>query len=166
MPTRAPRTMPLHLIYQRKLYTPTMFAHLPSDVSRVIADMAIAARNEDRVEHILGTFTTAFCLPTTETDADYFIPVFEGSRDVARVSLVYDGEFSRIGAHRYSVFIDIDTANGTEEYRMFLNDYDGGDADVSLQIVKSLSGPGKYEDLVAEAFGNVFPDGDIYGVFS
>ena len=143
-----------------------MFAHLPSDVSRVIADMAIAARNEDRVEHILGTFTTAFCLPTTETDADYFIPVFEGSRDVARVSLVYDGEFSRIGAHRYSVFIDIDTANGTEEYRMFLNDYDGGDADVSLQIVKSLSDPGKYEDLVAEAFGNVFPDGDIYGVFS
>jgi len=25
-------------------------------------------------------------------------------------------------------------------------------------------GPGKYEELVAEAFGNVYPDGLVYGV--
>ncbi|AGE55834.1 hypothetical protein ATCVMN08101_1034R, partial [Acanthocystis turfacea Chlorella virus MN0810.1] len=112
------------------------FLALPVDVARVIADMAIAQKNEDRVQSIIGTFTSAFCLPRTETDADYRVPVFADAKDVARVSLVYDGEFSRIGVHRYSVFIDITTPSGTEEYRMFLNEYDdGGDAEVSLQIV-------------------------------
>lgn len=140
------------------------FLALPVDIARVIADMAITQKNEDRMEEVLGTFTSAFCLPKENTDADYRVPVFEGAKDVARISLVYDGEFARVGAHRYSVFIDIETANGTEEYRMYLNEYDdGGDAEVSLQIV-STAGPGKYEELITEAFGNVYPDGLVYGV--
>jgi len=137
---------------------------LPTDVSRVIAGLAIYQKNEDRVENILGTFTTAFCLPKTDTDADYTVPVFADAKDVARVSLVYDGEFAKVGAHRYSVFIDIETSSGAEEYRMFLNEYDdGGAPEVSLQVV-GTGGPGKYEELVAEAFYNVYPDGLVYGV--
>jgi hypothetical protein len=142
-----------------------MFAQLPADVSRAIFTMAVDIKNADRIEAVLGTFTAAFCLPKTETDADYRVPVWEGARDVARVSLVYDGEFAKAGAHRYSVFVDVETASGVEEYRMFLNEYDdGGAPEVSLQVVKAWWGQSKYEDLVAEAFYNVFPDGLVYGV--
>ena len=141
-----------------------MFSMLPTDVARVISTAAISMRNEDRIEQVLGTFTTAFTLPKTETDADYHVPVFADAKDTARISLVYDGEFAKVGAHRYSVFIDIATGNGTEEYRMFLNEYDdGGAPEVSLQVV-GTGGPGKYEELVAEAFYNVYPDGLVYGV--
>ena len=142
-----------------------MFYGIPTDVARIIADMAIVMRNEDRTLDILTTFTNAFCLPKTETDAEYRVPVFDGSKDVARVSLLYDGEFSKIGAHRYSVFIDIDTPAGQEEYRMHLNEYDDGyDPEVSLQVVKNWWGKSKYEDLVADAFQSVYPDGLVYGV--
>ena len=140
------------------------FLALPTELARVISTAAISMKNEDRTQQILGTFTTAFCLPRTETDADYRTPVFEGAKDVARVSLVYDGEFARAGAHRFSVFIDITTPSGTEEYRMYLNEYDdGGAPEVSLQVV-GTGGPGKYEDLMAEAFENIYPAGLIYGV--
>lgn len=141
------------------------FLAIPTDVARAIFALAVEIKNEDRVQDILGTFTTAFCLPKTETDADYATPVFEGSRDVARVSLVYDGEFSRVGAHRYSVFVDITTPGGQEKYRMFLNEYDdGGDVEVSLQVVNTFAGPGKYEELITEAFYSIYTDGLVYGV--
>ena len=142
-----------------------MFSSIPADVARIIADMAIARKNEDRMLDILTTFTTAFCLPKTETDAEYRVPVFEGARDIARVSLLYDGEFSRSGAHRYSVYIDIDTPAGQEEYRMFLNEYDdGGDVEVSLQVVKNWMSINKYEHLISNAFQSVYPSGLVYNV--
>ncbi|ABT16990.1 hypothetical protein ATCV1_Z856R [Acanthocystis turfacea chlorella virus 1] len=142
-----------------------MFSRIPADVARIIADMAIVMRNEDRTLDILTTFTTAFALPKTETDAEYRVPVFEGARDIARVSLLYDGEFSKIGAHRYSVFIDIDTPVGQEEYRMHLNEYeDDGPLEVSLQIVTGWNTADKYTNLITDAFHSVYPDGIVYGV--
>jgi hypothetical protein len=141
------------------------FSGIPTDVARIITDMAITMRNEDRTLDILTTFTHAFSLPATEIDAEYRIPVFEGSKDVARVSLLYDGAFARSGAHRYSVYIDIDTPNGQEEYRMFLNEYDDGDdPEVSLQIVKNWMSVNKYANLVANAFRSVYFDGLVYEV--
>ncbi|AGE53723.1 hypothetical protein ATCVGM07011_998R [Acanthocystis turfacea Chlorella virus GM0701.1] len=142
-----------------------MFSNIPTDVARIIAGLAIEMKNEDRTLDILTTFTNAFCLPKTETDAEYRVPVFDGSKDVARVSLLYDGEFSKIGAHRYSVFIDIDMPAGQEEYRMHLNEYeDDGPPEVSLQIVTGWNTADKYTDLITDAFQSVYPDGIVYGV--
>jgi hypothetical protein len=142
-----------------------MFSGIPTDVARIITDMAITMRNEDRTLDILTTFTNAFSLPATELDVEYRIPVFEGSKDIARVSLLYDGAFARSGAHRYSVYIDIDTPNGQEEYRMFLNEYDDGDdPEVSLQVVKNFMSVNKYTGLVADAFLSVYPCGLVYDV--
>ncbi|AGE57855.1 hypothetical protein ATCVNTS1_1060R [Acanthocystis turfacea Chlorella virus NTS-1] len=142
-----------------------MFSNIPTDVARIIAGLAIEMKNEDRTLDILTTFTNAFCLPKTETDAEYRVPVFDGSKDVARVSLLYDGEFSKIGAHRYSVFIDIDTPVGQEEYRMHLNEYeDDGPLEVSLQIVTGWNTADKYTNIITDAFQSVYPDGIVYGV--
>ncbi|AGE59948.1 hypothetical protein ATCVTN60342_1022R [Acanthocystis turfacea Chlorella virus TN603.4.2] len=142
-----------------------MFSGIPTDIARIIAGLAIEMKNEDRTLEILTTFTNAFCLPKTETDAEYRVPVFDGSKDVARVSLLYDGEFSKIGAHRYSVFIDIDTPAGQEEYRMYMNEYeDDGPPEVSLQIVTGWNTADKYTNLITDAFQSVYPDGIVYGV--
>ncbi|AGE53380.1 hypothetical protein ATCVGM07011_002L [Acanthocystis turfacea Chlorella virus GM0701.1] len=41
---------------------------------------------------------------------------------------------------------------------------DDGAPEVSLQVVKNWRGKSKYEDLVADAFQSVYPDGLVYGV--
>ena len=135
-----------------------MFSELPADVSRRIYVAAVRNINERVVLEMATALVCAFDLGATRKDIfEYSTPIFEGSRDTLAVRAEYDGEHARIGAHRYSVDIDI----AGEQYRMYKNEYEYDDIDVSLQIVGSKN---KYKNIVVTCFQTLFPNAIIYQV--
>ncbi|AGE55502.1 hypothetical protein ATCVMN08101_016L [Acanthocystis turfacea Chlorella virus MN0810.1] len=140
-----------------------MFSGIPADVARVIFATAVKARHEDRKLAILKTFTNAFALQENEASTEYSVPVFEGSKDIARVRMNAT-ELTDIDAYRtlnYTVFIDIDTATGTEGYYLSLSKYlNASDMTyASLTIMESLDAHNKYTGLVTDAFRSIYHDG-------
>jgi hypothetical protein len=140
-----------------------MFSGIPTDVARVIFETAVKARHEDRKLAILKTFTNAFGLPETGMSTEYSVPVFEGSKDIARVRMNAT-ELTDIDAYRslnYTVFIDIETSTGTEGYYLSLIKYLNADdlTGSSLTIMESLETRNKYTDLVTDAFRSLYNDG-------
>jgi hypothetical protein len=136
-----------------------MFAALPSDVSRKIYREAIRVRNEDIVVQVITTVMNAFDTAcSNQFGTDYQIEMFDGSKDIARVTMVYDAEFARVGIHRYSVDIMI----GDDAYYFYKDDYETDDTtDVSLCIVDGGK-KRKYEELVVMAFRAMFENGIVY----
>jgi len=137
-----------------------MFSELPADVSRRIYVAAVRNIHERVVLEIATSLVCAFDLGATRKDILYSTPIFEGSRDTLAVRVEYDGEHARIGAHRYSVDIDI----AGEQYRMYKNEYeyDHENIDVSLQILKNSKN--KYKNIVVNCFKTLFPNAIIYQI--
>jgi hypothetical protein len=152
-----------------------MFACTPVDISRIIFYRTVAARNENLKRAIVDTFTNAVALPNTKTftnvvdlpntktSVEYRVPVFENAKDVAhvRMSMSEHTDIDSYRSRNYTVFIDIKTSTGTEEYCMHLVKYLNANdlVAVSLSIMESLEIRNKYTDLVADAFRSVYPDG-------
>jgi hypothetical protein len=138
-----------------------MFSDLPADVSRRIYVAAVRNINERVVLEMATALVCAFDLGATRKDIfEYSTPIFEGSRDTLAVRAEYDGEHARIGAHRYSVDIDI----AGEQYTMYKNEYeyDHENIDVSLQILKNSKN--KYKNIVLNCFKTLFPNAIIYQI--
>jgi len=152
-----------------------MFACTPVDISRIIFYRTVAARNENLKREIVDTFTNAVALPNTKTFAkavdlpntktsvEYRVPVFENAKDIAhvRMNMSEHTDIDSYLSRNYTVFIDIKTSTGTEEYCMHLIRYLNANdlVGVSLSIMESLDNGNKYTDLVAAAFRSVYPDG-------
>lgn len=134
---------------------------LPTDILRKIYVEAIRERHLNVIDSIVSTFANAFDLACSgQTDADYTTSMFPGSTDVARVSLVYDGEFARIGIHRYSVCVEV----GDEFFCLYKDDYENGgdtlETDVKLWVANKESSS-KYVHIAVETFFELFPENSI-----
>lgn len=137
---------------------------LPNDVLRLIYNEALKLRHIETMNQTVITVMNAFDLACSgQTDGDYFTPMFEGSSDVAYVSLVYDGAFAKSGMHRYS----LDIAVGDELFCLYRDEYESvgllGDVvetDVKLHIENKNSSK-KYESIVVESFRAMFPEDSI-----
>lgn len=138
------------------------FSDLPNDILRDIYVKAVEMRHVDKIDQIVGTVMTAFdLLSCRQLDGDYHVPMFEGSRDVARVTKVYDGSYAKIGSHGYSVEIEV----GDECFCVYKRDWEHGgiteDTSVSMHVVHKQSSE-KYERCVVETFKAMFEDGVIF----
>lgn len=142
---------------------PTMSIGISPDIARIIFSKVVKTRNEDRRLAILKTFTNAFALPAAEVSTEYHLPVFEHAKDIAHIRMNAT-ELTDIDAYRsrnYTVFIDIETPTGTEEYCMHLIKYLNADdlTGASLTIMESLDNHNKYTGLMGDAFRAVYPEG-------
>lgn len=138
----------------------TMTLVLPNDVLRKIYITAVRARNEDIVRDIVNTFANAFDLVSSQTNADYKTPMFAGSSDIARVSMVYDDSFARTGLHHYSMFVEV----GDEMFCLYKDDYEYHneieESDVKLFIALKESSK-KYETIAIETFRAMFSENSV-----
>jgi hypothetical protein len=125
--------------------------HFPGDLSRRIFREAVRARDFEIKTQVVREITTAFQTCVAHENIEYSTPIYEGSRDVLHVSLVYDGP--RPGAHKYS----LDLSVGEERFEFYLAVREEEDTeDALLHINTPLGVHRKYGAIVIDVATCIF----------